>query len=144
MTATHTAIQPFHLAFPVRDLQEARDFYGRKLGCPEGRSSPDWIDFNLYGHQVVAHLSPEACGVAALNAVDGHGVPVRHFGVVLTMEQWHAMAKKLTDDGTEFVIEPYIRFKGEVGEQATMFFLDPSGNALEFKAFKNMDSLFAK
>ncbi|HEX7750035.1 MAG TPA: VOC family protein [Bordetella sp.] len=144
MTATQTAIQPFHLAFPVRDLEEARDFYGRKLGCPEGRSSPDWIDFNLYGHQVVAHLSPEACGVAALNAVDGHGVPVRHFGVVLTMEQWHAMAKKLTDDGTEFVIEPYIRFKGEVGEQATMFFLDPSGNALEFKAFKNMDSLFAK
>ena len=102
MTATQTAIQPFHLAFPVRDLEEARDFYGRKLGCPEGRSSPDWIDFNLYGHQVVAHLSPEACGVAALNAVDGHGVPVRHFGVVLTMEQWHAMAKKLTDDGTEF------------------------------------------
>jgi extradiol dioxygenase family protein len=144
MTATHTAIQPFHLAFPVRDLEEARDFYGRKLGCPEGRSSPDWIDFNLYGHQVVAHLSPEACGAAALNAVDGHGVPVRHFGVVLTMEQWQAMARKLTDDGTEFVIEPYIRFKGEVGEQATMFFLDPSGNALEFKAFKNMDSLFAK
>ena len=144
MTATHTAIQPFHLAFPVRDLEEARDFYGRKLGCPEGRSSPDWIDFNLYGHQVVAHLSPEACGVAALNAVDGHGVPVRHFGVVLTMEQWEAMARKLPDDGTEFVIEPYVRFKGEVGEQATMFFLDPSGNALEFKAFKNMDSLFAK
>lgn len=144
MTATHTAIQPFHLAFPVRDLEEARNFYGRKLGCPEGRSSPDWIDFNLYGHQIVAHLSPEACGAAALNAVDGHGVPVRHFGVVLTMEQWEAMAKKLTDEGTKFVIEPYIRFKGEVGEQATMFFLDPSGNALEFKAFKNMDSLFAK
>lgn len=144
MTATHTAIQPFHLAFPVRNLEEARDFYGRKLGCPEGRSSPDWIDFNLYGHQIVAHLSPEACGAAALNAVDGHGVPVRHFGVVLTMEQWEAMAGKLTDDGTEFVIEPYIRFKGEVGEQATMFFFDPSGNALEFKAFKNMDSLFAK
>ena len=144
MTATHTAIQPFHLAFPVRDLEEARNFYGRKLGCPEGRSSPDWIDFNLYGHQIDAHLSPEACGAAALNAVDGHGVPVRHFGVVLTMEQWEAMAKKLTDDGTKFVIEPYIRFKGEVGEQATMFFLDPSGNALEFKAFKNMDSLFAK
>jgi uncharacterized protein len=144
MTATHTTIQPFHLAFPVRDLEEARDFYGRKMGCPEGRSSPEWIDFNLYGHQVVAHLSPEACGAASLNAVDGHGVPVRHFGVVLTMEQWEAMAKNLTDDGTEFVIEPYIRFKGEVGEQATMFFLDPSGNALEFKAFKNMDSLFAK
>ena len=144
MTATHTTIQPFHLAFPVRDLEEARDFYGRKMGCPEGRSSPEWIDFNLYGHQVVAHLSPEACGAAVLNAVDGHGVPVRHFGVVLTMEQWEAMAKKLTDDGTEFVIEPYVRFKGEVGEQATMFFLDPSGNALEFKAFKNMDSLFAK
>jgi extradiol dioxygenase family protein len=144
MTTAHTAIQPFHLAFPVRDLEEAREFYGKKLGCPEGRSSPDWIDFNLYGHQVVAHLSPESCGSAALNAVDGHGVPVRHFGVVLTMEQWEAMAKKLTDEGTEFVIKPYIRFKGEVGEQATMFFFDPSGNALEFKAFKNMDSLFAK
>ena len=137
-------LSPFHLAFPVHDLALARAFYGGTLGCPEGRSSPDWIDFNLYGHQIVAHLSPEACGAAALNAVDGHGVPVRHFGVVLTMEQWEAMAKKLTDDGTKFVIEPYIRFKGEVGEQATMFFLDPSGNALEFKAFKNMDSLFAK
>lgn len=142
--AAHQSLQPFHLAFPVRDLEEARDFYGRKMGCPEGRSSPEWIDFNLYGHQVVAHLSPDACGAAALNAVDGHGVPVRHFGVVLTMEQWEAMARKLTDDGTEFVIKPYVRFKGEVGEQATMFFLDPSGNALEFKAFKNMDSLFAK
>ena len=144
VTANPTLMSPFHLAFPVDDLAKARSFYGDLLGCPEGRSSPDWIDFNLYGHQIVAHLSPEACSVAALNAVDGHGVPVRHFGVVLTMEQWHAMAKKLTDDGTEFVIEPYIRFKGEVGEQATMFFLDPSGNALEFKAFKNMDSLFAK
>ncbi|HEY0296341.1 MAG TPA: VOC family protein [Bordetella sp.] len=144
MTTAHTAIQPFHLAFPVRDLEEARDFYGKKLGCPEGRSSPDWIDFNLFGHQIVAHLSPDACGAAATNAVDGHGVPVRHFGVVLTMGQWDAMASKLTDEGTEFVIEPYIRFKGEVGEQATMFFFDPSGNALEFKAFKNMDSLFAK
>jgi len=144
MTTAHTSIQPFHLAFPVRDLAEARDFYGRKLGCPEGRSSPEWIDFNLYGHQIVAHLSPESCGDAATNAVDGHGVPVRHFGVVLTMAQWEAMAKKLTDEGTEFVIKPYVRFKGEVGEQATMFFFDPSGNALEFKAFKNMDSLFAK
>ena len=144
MTTAHTAIQPFHLAFPVRDLAEAREFYGKKLGCPEGRSSPDWIDFNLYGHQIVAHLSPESCGDAALNAVDGHGVPVRHFGVVLTMEQWEAMAGKLTAEGTKFVIEPYVRFKGEVGEQATMFFFDPSGNALEFKAFKNMDSLFAK
>jgi len=143
MTA-QTNLPPFHLAFPVRDLAEARAFYGEKLGCPEGRSSPEWIDFNFYGHQIVAHLAPSECGHKATSAVDSHNVPVRHFGAVLSMEQWEAMAKRLTDAGTEFVIEPYIRFKGEVGEQATMFFLDPSGNALEFKAFKNMDSLFAK
>lgn len=139
-----TNLPPFHLAFPVRDLAEARAFYGEKLGCPEGRSSPEWIDFNFYGHQIVAHLAPSECGHKATSAVDSHNVPVRHFGAVLSMEQWEAMAKRLTDAGTEFVIEPYIRFKGEVGEQATMFFLDPSGNALEFKAFKNLDSLFAK
>lgn len=139
-----TAIPPFHLAFPVRDLAEARQFYGDLLGCSEGRSSPEWIDFNFYGHQIVAHLAPQECGENGTNAVDSHNVPVRHFGVVLSMEQWEAMAKKLTDAGTEFVIEPYIRFKGEVGEQATMFFLDQSGNALEFKAFKNIESLFAK
>lgn len=142
--STPSPIPPFHLAFPVRDLAEARDFYGALLGCPEGRSSPEWIDFNFYGHQIVAHLAPQACGSAATNAVDAHNVPVRHFGAVLSMDQWEALAGKLTDAGTEFVIEPYIRFKGEVGEQATMFFLDPSGNALEFKAFKNIESLVAK
>jgi len=135
---------PFHLAFPVRDLAEARAFYGDLLGCPEGRSSPEWIDFNFHGHQIVAHLAPDECGHKATNAVDSHNVPVRHFGLVLSMEQWEALANKLRAAGTQFVIEPYIRFKGEVGEQATMFFLDPSGNAIEFKAFKNIESLFAK
>lgn len=135
---------PFHLAFPVRDLAEARQFYGDLLGCPEGRSSPDWVDFNLYGHQIVAHLSPQSCGSAALSAVDGHGVPVRHFGLVLSMPEWDTLAGRLTAAGIEFVIEPYIRFKGQVGEQATMFFLDPSGNALEFKAFADIGQLFAK
>jgi extradiol dioxygenase family protein len=138
------AIHPFHLAFPVRDLAEARAFYGSLLGCPEGRSSPEWIDFNLYGHQVVAHLAPEETREAATNAVDGDNVPVRHFGVVLPMDEWEAMAARLAEAGQRFIIEPHIRFKGEVGEQATMFFLDPSGNALEFKAFRNLASLFAK
>ncbi|MDY0746306.1 VOC family protein [Paucibacter sp. R3-3] len=135
---------PFHLAFPVRNLAEARAFYGDLLGCPEGRSSAEWIDFNFHGHQIVAHLAPDECGHKATNAVDSHNVPVRHFGLVLSMEQWEALADKLRAAGTQFVIEPYIRFKGEVGEQATMFFLDPSGNAIEFKAFKNIESLFAK
>ncbi|AOB32907.1 glyoxalase [Bordetella sp. H567] len=142
--SAHAAMPPFHLAFPVRDIAEARRFYGDLLGCPEGRSAPEWVDFNFYGHQIVAHLAPEECGHKQTSAVDAHDVPVRHFGAVLSMEQWETMADKLTQAGTRFVIEPYIRFKGEVGEQATMFFLDPSGNALEFKAFKNMDSLFAK
>ena len=135
---------PFHLAFPVHDLEAARKFYGGVLGCPEGRSSPEWIDFNFYGHQIVAHLAPSECGNAKTSAVDGHGVPVRHFGAVLSMSQWEDMADRLKRVDTKFVIEPYIRFKGQVGEQATMFFHDPSGNALEFKAFANMDSLFAK
>jgi extradiol dioxygenase family protein len=135
---------PFHLAFPVHDLAAARSFYGGLLGCPEGRSSPEWIDFNLYGHQVVAHLAPEETGRAATNAVDGDQVPVRHFGVVLPMAEWETLAERLKAAGQRFVIEPHIRFKGEVGEQATMFFLDPSGNALEFKAFKDIASLFAK
>lgn len=139
-----TAMPPFHLAFPVRDLAEARRFYGDLLGCPEGRSSPDWIDFNFYGHQIVAHLAPDECNISDVSAVDGHGVPVRHFGVVLSMGQWEEMAGKLRAANTEFVIEPYIRFKGQVGEQATMFFRDPSGNAVEIKAFANLDSLFAK
>jgi hypothetical protein len=141
---TQASLPPFHLAFPVRDLAESRQFYGELMGCPEGRSSNEWIDFNLYGHQIVAHLAPEACGKKASNAVDSHDVPVPHFGVVLPMQAWEDLAKKLTDAGTEFVIKPYIRFKGEVGEQATMFFMDPSGNPLEFKSFKNLDSLFAK
>ena len=143
MTTT-TSIPPFHLAFPVHDIAMARQFYGDLLGCPEGRSSDAWVDFNFYGHQIVAHLAPEECGHKQNSEVDGHDVPVRHYGVVLSMAQWQAMADKLTAAGTKFVIEPYIRFKGEVGEQATMFFMDPSGNALEFKAFKNMESLFAK
>lgn len=135
---------PFHLAFPVHDLSAARAFYGELLGCPEGRSSSEWVDFNLYGHQVVAHLAPDQTGLATTNAVDGDNVPVRHFGVVLSMDEWHALADKLKKAGQSFIIEPHVRFKGQVGEQATMFFLDPSGNALEFKAFKDMSSLFAK
>lgn len=143
-SATTPAMPPFHLAFPVHDLAAARRFYGELLGCPEGRSSPEWVDFNFYGHQIVAHLAPDACGTSATNAVDGHGVPVRHFGAVLSLPQFHALADRLRAAGTEFVIEPYVRFKGEPGEQATMFFLDPSGNAVEIKAFANLDSLFAK
>jgi extradiol dioxygenase family protein len=129
------AIPLFHLAFPVHDLAAARHFYGELLGCPEGRSSDAWIDFNFYGHQVVAHLSPDECGHRATSAVDGDDVPVRHFGAILPMTEWEALADKLRAAGTRFVIEPHVRFKGQVGEQATMFFLDPSGNALEFKAF---------
>lgn len=137
-------LHPFHLAFPVNDLAAARAFYGGLLGCPEGRSSPDWIDFNFYGHQIVAHLAPGETTDVAANAVDGHGVPVRHFGVVLSMEEWEAAAEKLTKANIEFVIKPYIRFRGEPGEQATMFFKDPSGNAIEMKAFADINSLFAK
>jgi extradiol dioxygenase family protein len=143
--ATNPApLSPFHLAFPVHDLAAARRFYGETLGCPEGRSSPEWIDFNFYGHQIVAHLAPEEAGSSGRNAVDGHGVPVRHFGIVLPMADWEAMAARLRVQGTAFVIEPYIRFKGEPGEQATMFFLDPSGNAIEIKAFSEIQRLFAK
>jgi len=134
----------FHLAFPVRDLAEARAFYGGLLGCPEGRSSPDWIDFDFYGHQIVAHLSPDECGHRNTSAVDGEDVPVRHFGAILTLPEWHTMAGKLEDAGIKFVIEPQIRFEGQPGEQATMFFLDPSGNALEFKAFADDAMVFAK
>ncbi|HEX5128970.1 MAG TPA: VOC family protein [Usitatibacter sp.] len=137
-------VRPFHLAFPVHDIAAARAFYGGLLGCPEGRSAPDWVDFDFYGHQIVAHLAPEETGAVAKNAVDGHGVPVRHFGVVLPMNEWEAIAERLEAAKVEFVIEPYIRFKGEPGEQATMFFLDPSGNALEIKAFADISRLFAK
>jgi extradiol dioxygenase family protein len=140
-----TALTPFHIAFPVDDLAAARHFYGTVLGCPEGRSAETWIDFDLFGHQIVAHYKPRAdAGAAHHNPVDGHDVPVPHFGVVLTLERWHVLAKRLQGAGVRFVIEPYIRFKGEVGEQATMFFLDPAGNALEFKAFADMSQLFAK
>ena len=138
------AMPPFHLAFPVHDLAAARRFYGELLGCPEGRSSAGWIDFNFYGHQIVAHLAPDECGHRSSSRVDDHDVPVRHFGAVLTIPQWQVLADRLKAAGTKFVIEPYIRFKGEPGEQATMFFLDPSGNAIEIKAFANLDSLFAK
>lgn len=138
-------LTPFHIAFPVDDLEAARRFYGTTLGCAEGRSSSQWIDFDLFGHQIVAHLKPrQAADEAHHNPVDGHDVPVPHFGVVLTMEQWESLAARLRAAGTQFVIEPYIRFKGEVGEQATMFFLDPAGNALEFKAFADIGQLFAK
>ena len=137
-------LTPFHLAIPVHDLAAARTFYGTLLGCGEGRSSDTWVDFDLYGHQLVAHLSPDAPGIATRNAVDGHDVPVPHFGVVLTMTAWQSLAERLRQAGTKFVIEPYIRFQGQPGEQATMFLLDPSGNALEFKAFADMGQLFAK
>ena len=140
------ALTPFHLAFPVRDLGEARVFYGEVLGLREGRSADSWIDFDFFGHQVVAHVvSDESCvwGRRESNPVDGRDVPVPHFGVVLPMDAWEMLADRLRERGIEFVIEPYIRFAGEVGEQATMFFLDPFGNALEFKAFKNPEQLFA-
>ena len=137
-------MQPFHLAFPVTNLETARAFYGGVLGCPEGRSSADWVDFDFYGHQIVAHLCVSMDASSALSEVDGHGVPVRHFGMVLTMPDWEALASKLKALGTKFIIEPYTRFKGEPGEQATLFFLDPFGNAIEFKAFQNPQSLFAK
>lgn len=136
-------LTPFHLAFPVHELPAARHFYGELLGCPEGRSSERWIDFDFFGHQLVAHLS-EAAGDRASNPVDGHDVPVPHFGVVLEWDDFHRLAERLKAAGVRFEIEPYIRFQGQVGEQATMFFRDPSGNALEFKAFKDMGQLFAK
>ena len=143
-TTNPAPMSPFHLAFPVHNLESARKFYGETLGCPEGRSAEDWIDFNFFGHQIVAHLAPSETGTTQLNAVDGHGVPVRHFGIVLPMSEWQSMATHLKASGVEFIIEPYVRFKGEAGEQATMFFLDPSGNALEFKAFGDITKLFAK
>ena len=137
-------LTPFHIAFPVDDLDAARSFYGTTLGCPEGRSSAQWIDFDLFGHQIVAHLKPYSSISAHHNPVDGHDVPVPHFGVVLPMETWEALAARLRSAGISFIIEPYVRFKGEVGEQATMFFLDPAGNALEFKSFADIRQLFAK
>lgn len=138
------AVPLFHLAFPVHDLEAARRFYGGLLGCPEGRSSGHWIDFDFFGHQIVAHLAPDARHTAAHNAVDGDAVPVPHFGVILSMADWHALADKLRAAGTRFVIEPHVRFQGQVGEQATMFFHDPSGNALEIKAFNDLSQVFAR
>ena len=140
-----TTIPPFHLAFPVRDVEEARRFYTDVLGCHEGRSDEHWVDLDLYGHQIVAHYQPPTPGSASAhtNPVDGHDVPVPHFGVVLPWETWHTLANRLREAGTDFVIEPYVRFEGQPGEQATMFFLDPSGNALEFKAFRDPGQLFA-
>lgn len=137
-------LSPFHVAFPVHDLEAARGFYGGTLGCSEGRSSEEWIDFNFFGHQIVAHLAPEETRQAQRNTVDNHGVPVRHFGIVLPMAEWEAMANRLRAKGVRFLIEPYIRFQGQPGEQATMFFLDPSGNALEIKAFSDITRLFAR
>ena len=144
MNTEPLTVRPFHLAFPVRDLEEARIFYGDILGCAEGRSDPHWIDFNLYGHQIVAHLDEHFDARQLSNPVDGEQVPVPHFGVVLTTYGWQALADRLTAHKIDFVIAPTIRFKGQVGEQATMFFCDPSGNALEFKAFASDDQLFAK
>ena len=138
------ALPLFHLAFPVTSLEKARAFYGGLLGCPEGRSAEDWVDFNFYGHQIVAHLAPDEAGHRNTSAVDGDNVPVRHFGAVLPMEEWDRLAHKLKAAGVRFIIEPHVRFKGEVGEQATMFLLDPRGNALEFKAFKDISQVFAR
>lgn len=141
-----SSLRPFHIAFPVDDLAAARHFYSTVLGCPEGRSADRWIDFNLFGHQIVAHLKPksEVSEGPHNNPVDGHDVPVPHFGVVLTQSDWEALAARLRAAGVKFIIEPYTRFKGEVGEQSTMFFLDPAGNALEFKAFADLSQLFAR
>jgi extradiol dioxygenase family protein len=136
-------LAPFHLAFPVHNLAETRRFYGDLLGCAEGRSSEQWIDFNLYGHQIVAHLVETSTESVARSDVDGHEVPVRHFGVVLPHEDWRALADRLVDVNVEFIIEPGLRFEGKVGAQWTLFIKDPSGNALEFKSMVNPDDLFA-
>ena len=135
---------PFHLAFPVHDLAAARAFYGGLLGCPEGRSAEDWVDFDFFGHQIVAHLVPGARAGTASNPVDGHDVPVPHFGLVLDMAAWEELAARLETAGVDFAIPPTVRFRGQPGEQATMFFRDPSGNAIEMKAFADLGQLFAK
>lgn len=139
-------IRPFHIAFPVDDIARARQFYGELLGCAEGRSAETWVDFDFFGHQVVAHYKPPVSEAKSThhNPVDGHDVPVPHFGVILGWDEWEALAERLKAAGIAFVIEPYVRFQGEVGEQATMFFLDPAGNALEFKAFRDPSQIFAK
>jgi extradiol dioxygenase family protein len=139
------SLQPFHLAIPVRDLEESREFYGEFLGFKEGRENEQWIDWDFFGHQLVTHLNKGAKdAVATVSPVDGHGVPVPHFGVVLEWSDWHEFSEKLKAANIKFIIEPYVRFRGVIGEQATMFFIDPSGNALEFKSFKDPSQLFAK
>lgn len=137
-------MHPFHLAIPTSNLESTRKFYGNLLGCGIGREADKWIDFNFFGHQLSIHLNPEETTQVSANVVDGKKVPVRHFGIVLPWDEWHRLSEHLQKNNIEFVIEPYIRFKGEVGEQATMFFLDPSDNALEFKSFKDMSQLFAR
>jgi extradiol dioxygenase family protein len=134
----------FHLAFPVTDLASTRAFYGELLGCREGRSAPEWVDFEFFGHQISAHVMPGACGAGGAHDVDGDDVPVRHFGVILEWNAWHALAERLKRRAVRFSIEPHVRFRGEIGEQATFFVLDPSGNALEFKAFKDPARVFAR
>jgi extradiol dioxygenase family protein len=141
---TGVSLHPFHLAFAVDDLEAARRFYGGILGCSEGRSAEHWVDFDLHGHQIVAHLAPEAASKRSANEVDGEHVPIPHFGLVLPMDEWKALAERLKAAGVEFVIAPTIRFEGQPGEQATMFLLDPAGNALEFKAMADPAKLFAK
>jgi uncharacterized protein len=138
------ALQPFHLAFPVKDLAETRAFYEGLLGCKIGRTSDRWMDFDFWGNQLTAHLTESGDSQAPTNHVDGKDVPVKHFGAILGMEEWQALANKLKDNGINFIVEPYVRFKGQPGEQATMFFLDPSGNAIEFKAFREQSMIFAK
>lgn len=137
-----TSIRPFHVAFPVNDLEATHTFFKEVLGCKIGRTSERWIDFDLYGHQITAHLTDQKIEEPPANPVDGKQVPIKHFGVILEWNQWHELAENLQKKAIDFVIEPYIRFKGERGEQATMFFLDPSGNALEFKSFKNDSAIF--
>ena len=135
---------PFHLAFPINDIEETKSFYKKHFNCEIGREDKKWVDFDFYGHQLSAHLRPEELKNTKKNSVDGKDVPVRHFGVILEWETWHQLSSKLNENNIDFIIDPYIRFKGEVGEQATMFFLDPSGNALEFKSFKDSTQVFAK
>jgi len=138
-------LRPFHVAVPVDDLAAARRFYGDLLGCREGRSADSWVDFDLFGHQFVCHLQPRLPGrTDAGNAVDGHDVPVPHYGVVLSMADWRDLADRLTANGQEFVIKPYVRFRGQTGEQGTLFVRDPAGNALEFKGFADLEQLFAR
>jgi uncharacterized protein len=143
-TGLAMSLPPFHLAFPVDDLGAARGFYGDLLGCPEGRSADDWVDFNMHGHQIVAHLAPDAIRARASNPVDGEDVPVPHFGIVLGIGEWKALAERLVEAKVDFIIPPTVRFEGQPGEQATMFLLDPAGNALEFKAMAKPENLFAK